>query len=49
MKKNIYSYTSFINSCEKGKGKGKTIPLQAWTAPEGSRRLRIPDYKTIGT
>jgi len=31
------------------KGKGKAIPLQAWTGPEGSRRLRIPDFKTIGT
>jgi hypothetical protein len=32
-----------------GKGKGKAIPLQAWTDPEGSRRLRFPDFKTIGT
>jgi hypothetical protein len=24
----------------KNKGKGKAIPLQAWTGPEGSRRLR---------
>jgi hypothetical protein len=31
------------------KGKGKAIPLQAWTVPEGSRRLRFPDLKTIGT
>jgi hypothetical protein len=31
------------------KGKGKAIPLQAWTGPEGSRRLRFPDFKTIGT
>jgi hypothetical protein len=29
--------------------KGKTIPLEAWTGPEGSRRLRLPDFKTIGT
>ena len=29
--------------------KGKAIPLQAWTAPEGSRRLRLPDFKIIGT
>jgi hypothetical protein len=29
--------------------KGKAIPLQALTGPEGSRRLRIPDLKTIGT
>jgi len=31
------------------KGKGKPIPLQAWTGPEGSRRLRLPDFMTIGT
>jgi len=29
--------------------KGKAIPLQVWTGPEGSRRLRFPDFKTIGT
>ena len=34
---------------EMSKGKGKAIPLQAWTGPEGSRRLRLPDFKTIGT
>ena len=28
---------------------GKAIPLQTWTGPEGSRRLRFPDFKTIGT
>jgi len=33
----------------KGKGKGKETPLQAWTGPEGSRRLRFPDFKTMGT
>jgi hypothetical protein len=27
----------------------KAIPLQAWTGPEGSRRLRFPDFQTIGT
>ena len=31
------------------KGKGKAIPLQAWTDPEGSRRLKLLDFKTIGT
>jgi hypothetical protein len=30
-------------------GKGKAIPLQALTGPEGSRRLRLPDFKTIVT
>jgi hypothetical protein len=29
--------------------KGKAIPLQAWTGPEGYRRLRLADSKTIGT
>jgi hypothetical protein len=28
----------------KGKGKGKPIPFQALTGPEGSRRLRLPDF-----
>jgi hypothetical protein len=23
---------------------GKEIPLQAWTGPKGSRRLRLPDF-----
>jgi hypothetical protein len=27
----------------------KAIPLQALTGPEGSRRLRLPNFKTIGT
>jgi hypothetical protein len=31
------------------KCKDKAIPLQVWTGPEISRRLRIPDVKTIGT
>jgi len=44
-----------INKCNyfytfyKGKGKGKAIPLQAWTSPKGSRRLRLPEFKTVGT
>jgi len=33
----------------KGKGKGKENPLQAWTGPEISRRLRLPDFKTVST
>jgi len=31
------------------KGKGKAIPLQAWTGPEGSKRLRLPDFNTVDT
>ena len=29
--------------------KGKSIPLQAWTGPEGYRRLRLQDFMTVGT
>jgi hypothetical protein len=27
-------------------GKGKAVPLQAWGGPEGSRKLRFPDFLT---
>jgi hypothetical protein len=36
----------FTSKCEV---KGKAIPLQASTGPECSRRVRLPDFKTIGT
>jgi hypothetical protein len=26
--------------------KGKAVPLQAWTGPEVSRKLRFPDFVT---
>jgi len=28
------------------KVKGKAVPLQAWTGPEGSRKLNFPDFMT---
>ena len=34
--------TLLINICEKG----KSVPLQAWSGPEGSRKLRFPDFMT---
>jgi len=27
----------------------KEIPVLFWTGPEGSRRFRLPYFKTIGT
>jgi hypothetical protein len=27
--------------------KGKSVPLQAWRGPEGSRKLRFPDFVTM--
>jgi len=39
--------TTILQSVKgKGKGKGKAVPLQAWTGPEGSRKLRLPDFLT---
>ena len=32
---------SALNVC-----KGKEVPLQAWSGPEGSRKLRFPDFMT---
>jgi len=53
------SYTDILQHCTwivvcpvntgDGKGIGKAIPVQAWTGREGSRRLRLPDFKTVGT
>jgi hypothetical protein len=31
---------------QKGRGKGKAVLLQAWSGPEGSRKLSSPDYMT---
>ena len=44
-----YRHHKYNYFTSKVKDKGKAIPLQAWTGPEGSRRLRLPDFKTIGT
>ena len=30
-------------------GRAKAIPLQAWTGPDGSRWLRLQDFKTVAT
>jgi len=40
--------TTHINSIvATEKGKGKAVPLQAWTGPEGSRDLRFPEFMTM--
>jgi hypothetical protein len=28
------------------RSEGKAVPLQAWSGPEGSRKLRFPDFMT---
>jgi hypothetical protein len=39
----------YLNIIRLKGSKGKAIPLQAWIGPEGSRRSRLPDFKTIST
>jgi len=29
--------------------KGKAVPLQPWSGPEASRKLRFPDFQDNGT
>jgi hypothetical protein len=45
----MYGSSAIYIEDDKKKAKGKAIPLQALTGPEGSRRLRLPDFKTFGT
>ena len=40
---NTKEYTILIHQSHR---KGKAVPLQAWTCPEGSRKLRFPDFVT---
>ena len=46
-----YQLASCLDTCETCytfplTGEGIAIPLQAWSGPEGSRNLRLPDYMT---
>ena len=34
------------NDSERGKAEVKSVPLEVWTGPEGSRKLRFPDFMT---
>ena len=42
----LYTTCETLLASQKYKGKGKAIPLQAWTGPEGSRKLRFPNFIT---
>ena len=33
-----------VQNNKRRKVKGKAVPLQAWSGPEGSRKLRFPDF-----
>ena len=36
-----------MNLCAYVPIEGKAVPLQSWTDPEGSRKLRLPDFVTM--
>ena len=42
----MHTTTIVVVRRQKVKGKDKAVPLQAWTGPEGSRKLRFPDFVT---
>jgi hypothetical protein len=47
----VYIYYSHHNQRDRNftttiKDTGKAVPLQAWSGPEGSRKLRFPDFMT---
>jgi len=44
-----YAHLVWTVKWDWSKCKGKAIPIHAWTGPEGSRRMRLPDCKTIVT
>ena len=44
----LYSLSLFLCWIQnvQAKGKGKAVPLQAWSGPEGPRKLRSPSFMT---
>ena len=42
-KRNAFKMQS---NCKYIQAKGKAVPLQAWSGPEGSMKLRFPDFVT---
>jgi len=46
-KGNFYFGRKVFVSHQVSKGKGNIVPLQAWIGPEGSRKLRFPDYMAV--
>ena len=38
------NFTFYILQSQYSKGKGKAVSLQAWSGPESSGKLRMPDY-----
>jgi len=42
----LISRPTYVNIKDVKKGKYKAVLLQAWSGPEGPRKLRFPDFMT---
>ena len=42
----VSSFVKYYQEIKQYVKKGKAVPLQAWTGPEGSRKSRFPDFMT---
>ena len=40
----VYNNTAVFILLRRDLDKGKSVPLQDWSGPEGSRKLRFPDF-----
>jgi len=40
------SFNTYISNPDSITYNGKAVPLEAWSGPEGSRKLRFPDFMT---
>jgi hypothetical protein len=45
----IFLVSEKLLNSQAGFNFGKAIPVLAWTGPESSNRLRLPDFQTIST
>ena len=43
----IYIFILALKYTACSKGKGKAVPLQAWSGPKSSTKLRFPDFMTM--
>jgi hypothetical protein len=41
-----HPYGTDMNKTDKKNVKSRAVPLPAWCGPEGSRKLRFPDFMT---
>jgi len=41
-----FTTTCFVHLIVSNFVRSKAVPLQAWNGPEGSRKLRLPDFVT---